>query len=227
MANSSLRAKPACAVGYRVAQAAGGQLPVRVLPVELASARHGAAEAEVCRGGARQQPVARRRPVRVDRPHELATGLLPADDEVDGALDRGPELLEETSVACDEKVVPHPGRQICTDVGVEAGLFDLSASEIVGVPRPVGTLGRAEPFVARSAAASRAPPTVSAMADSTWFHGSAWPPENHGIMPSFSCTARMESTVSAIERPPVTCRDGVIIDPRASGRRPGSCREKG
>ena len=33
------------------------------------------------------------------------------------------------------------------------------------------------------------------MAASTWFHGSAWPPGNHGIMPSGSCHSAMASTV--------------------------------
>ena len=33
------------------------------------------------------------------------------------------------------------------------------------------------------------------MAASTWFHGSAWPPGNHGIMPVGSCQSAMASTV--------------------------------
>src|SRR5438552_6349714 len=35
------------------------------------------------------------------------------------------------------------------------------------------------------------------MAASTWFQGSQWPPGNHGIMPSASCTAAIDSTVAA------------------------------
>ena len=35
------------------------------------------------------------------------------------------------------------------------------------------------------------------MAASTWFHGSAWPPGNQGIMPDGSCHSAMASTVSA------------------------------
>ena len=34
------------------------------------------------------------------------------------------------------------------------------------------------------------------MAASTWFHGSAWPPGNHGIMPLGSCQSAMASTVA-------------------------------
>ena len=33
------------------------------------------------------------------------------------------------------------------------------------------------------------------MAASTWFHGSAWPPGNHGTMPEGSCHSAMASTV--------------------------------
>src|SRR3954447_5264968 len=36
---------------------------------------------------------------------------------------------------------------------------------------------------------------ASAMAASTWFHGSAWPPGNQGIMPLGSCQDAMASTV--------------------------------
>src|SRR5437588_12326469 len=35
------------------------------------------------------------------------------------------------------------------------------------------------------------------MAASTWFQGSAWPPGNHGIIPSPSCTAARDATVAA------------------------------
>src|SRR5438067_350091 len=38
---------------------------------------------------------------------------------------------------------------------------------------------------------------MRAMAASTWFHASAWPPGNHGISPSASCTSAMASTVVA------------------------------
>ena len=34
------------------------------------------------------------------------------------------------------------------------------------------------------------------MAASTWFHGSAWPPGNHGIIPFGSCHSAMASIVS-------------------------------
>src|SRR5262245_5189864 len=34
------------------------------------------------------------------------------------------------------------------------------------------------------------------MAASTWFHGSAWPPGNHWIMPLGSCRSAMASTVA-------------------------------
>src|SRR2546423_1401945 len=49
------------------------------------------------------------------------------------------------------------------------------------------------------------------MAASTWFHGSAWPPGNHGIMPSASCHPAMVSTVAATSsapRMPVTSGSG-------------------
>src|SRR5438309_11980230 len=38
---------------------------------------------------------------------------------------------------------------------------------------------------------------MRAMAASTWFHASAWPPGNHGIRPSASCTSAMATTVDA------------------------------
>src|SRR5688500_12573756 len=38
------------------------------------------------------------------------------------------------------------------------------------------------------------------MAASTWFQGSAWPPGNHGLIPSRSWTAAMVPTVSAASR---------------------------
>ncbi len=34
------------------------------------------------------------------------------------------------------------------------------------------------------------------MAASTWFHGSAWPPGNQGIIPEGSCHSAMPSTVA-------------------------------
>ena len=38
---------------------------------------------------------------------------------------------------------------------------------------------------------------MSAMAASTWFHGSQWPPGNHGIMPSGRCRATMDWAVAS------------------------------
>jgi hypothetical protein len=35
------------------------------------------------------------------------------------------------------------------------------------------------------------------MAASMWFQGSAWPPGNHGIIPSGSWTSAIDSTVAA------------------------------
>src|SRR5438874_4941309 len=49
------------------------------------------------------------------------------------------------------------------------------------------------------------------MVASTWFQGSQWPPGNHGIIPSASCTAAIESTVadrSARSRTPGTSSGG-------------------
>ena len=59
----------------------------------------------------------------------------------------GPELLEETRVPGDEEVVPHSGRHVGTDVGVEAWLFDLAVGQVVGVPGAIGALGRPQPFI--------------------------------------------------------------------------------
>ena len=45
------------------------------------------------------------------------------------------------------------------------------------------------------------------MAASTWFHGSQWPPSNHGIMPSWRCTSAMAwpvASTSELERMPGT-----------------------
>src|SRR3954463_14581760 len=59
---------------------------------------------------------------------------------------------------------------------------------------------------------------ASAMAASTWFHGSAWPPGNQGIMPLGSCHDAMASTVSvscwAVRMPGTSGRgiDGLPLD---------------
>src|SRR3954469_21317178 len=53
------------------------------------------------------------------------------------------------------------------------------------------------------------PPVARAMAASTWFHGSAWPPGYHGTMPEGSCHSAMQSTVAA------TCSG--VISPSTPG----------
>ena len=45
------------------------------------------------------------------------------------------------------------------------------------------------------------------MAASTWFHGSQWPPTNHGIIPSRRCTSAMAwpvASTSELDRMPGT-----------------------
>ena len=44
-------------------------------------------------------------------------------------------------------------------------------------------------------AGSSRPAAVSAIAFSTWSHGSVWPPSNHGIAPEGSCVAAIDSAV--------------------------------
>src|SRR4051794_30852106 len=60
------------------------------------------------------------------------------------------------------------------------------------------------------------------MAVSTWFHGSQWPPGNHGIIPVSSCSEAIHSavwTTSSAEIPPSTSgnRDMTVDRP---ARRP-------
>src|ERR1700712_3553642 len=53
------------------------------------------------------------------------------------------------------------------------------------------------------------PPSARAMAASTWFHGSAWPPGYHGTMPLGSCHSAMPSTVA--------CTSAAVMTPSTSG----------
>ena len=44
-------------------------------------------------------------------------------------------------------------------------------------------------------AGSSSPAAVSAIAFSTWSHGSVWPPSNHGMAPEGSCVAAIDCAV--------------------------------
>ena len=63
----------------------------------------------------------------------------------------------------------------------------------------------------------------SAIAVSTWFHGSQWPPGNHGIMPLGCCSATIDAAVvttsSAVITPGRSGSAGRFTEPPRPWRR--------
>ena len=52
------------------------------------------------------------------------------------------------------------------------------------------------------------------MADSTWFHGSQWPPGNHGIMPDGNCNdARCSAVARTSSADTTPGRSGTALTP--------------
>src|SRR5262249_56960605 len=80
-------------------------------------------------------------------PRDLARLGLVVERVVDGALDDGPEVLEEAPVARRQIVVPRAVGDVARDVGVEGRVLHVVA-DVVRVPRAVGALPGAEPLVA-------------------------------------------------------------------------------
>ncbi len=143
-----------------------------------------------------QQGEGPRCAVGVAGPEDLAPRGLQVEDEVDGPLDHAPGGLEEAPVLGQQPVVPDAGGHVGDGVGVELLLLD-PVGQVVLVPGAVVPLGvDASQSKARSTSWWR-PHTSRAMVASTWFHTSAWPPGNHGIIPVGSCHSAIDSAVSA------------------------------
>ena len=129
-----------------MAEPAGRELPVRALLPEPLGDGHAAAEGVVDRRGAGQEGVALEHAGVVDRPADDAVGTLPAEHEVEAALDARPQLGEQVRVTGDEVVVPGTGRQVGADVGVEP-LVLHACTEVVVEPAAVGELAVGHPAV--------------------------------------------------------------------------------
>ena len=163
----------------------------------------------------------------VAAPRDLAGRVLVVEREVDRALDRRPAARSrKRGVAGGEVVVPHAVGDVAGDVGVERGVLDLVA-EVVRVPRAVGALHAGAATRTRARASSCRPPTSSAIAASTRFHGSVWPPGVHGMLPSGSWIAAIASTVCAQLAGGDDAGDVGQARGRASEAAPSPCRRRG
>ncbi len=122
------------------------QLPVGALVPEALGDGERALEAVVdARGPGEERTV-----VGVVAPPRDLSGLaLEVEGEVDRGFDRGPLRAQVGGVAGDQVVMPHAGRDVAGDVGVERRVLDLVA-EVVRVPAAVGALLVREPLVRRT-----------------------------------------------------------------------------
>ena len=131
-------------------------------------------------GEQRERP---RRAVGVAGPEDLAPRRLQVEHEVDGPLDHRPHRLEEAAVVGAAASGATRRRRRRRRRWRRACPARSASAEVVLVPGAVGAL-HARPATRRPARPRRgARRRSSAIAASTWFHGSAWPPGNHGIMP--------------------------------------------
>src|SRR5262249_45109920 len=120
------------------------QLPVRALLTEVLGDGDRAPQAGVKAGRAGEEGAVLGV---VAPPRDLARLGLVVERVVDGALDDGPEVLEEAPVARRQIVVPRAVGDVARDVGVEGRVLHVVA-DVVRVPRAVGALPGAEPLVA-------------------------------------------------------------------------------
>ena len=126
-------------------------------------------------------------------PGDFAARRLQVEHEVDGLADHRPHLLGEPPVVGDQDVVPDPGGDVGAEVAVAVGVLDDAVAQL-DRPRAVGPLvARHQSNAAR--AGSSSPAAVSAIAFSTWSHGSVCPPSDHGMAPDDSCVAAIDSAV--------------------------------
>jgi hypothetical protein len=109
-------------------------------------------------------------------------------------------VIDERPVPRAQPVVPHTRRHVGAHVGVELGLLDRTVRQVVVPPAAVGALGVDQPLVGALGLVVE-PATSSAIAVSTWFHGSQCPPTNHGIIPVSSCRFAMASALWCTSSP--------------------------
>ena len=95
----------------------------------------------------------------------------------------------EAQLAAHQPVVPDADGDVRRHVGLALASSTAPPTTFIGHD-PSARWVCATHLHARSTSSSR-PATSRAIAASTWFHRSAWPPEIHGIAPSCSCTAAM------------------------------------
>ena len=127
------------------------------------------------------------------RPSDLAARPLQVEHEVDGLAHGRPHRLDEPAVAGDQHVVPDAGGQVGAEVAVAVAVLDDAVRSWIG-HEPSGRCVVAAP-VEGGAGGFDSPAAVSAIADSTWSHGSVCPPANHGIAPEVSCAAAIDCAV--------------------------------
>ncbi len=198
-----------------------GQLPLRSFEAEPFGDRHRATEAVQDRGGAGEQGVPPEMTVGIHGPQHLTTRLLQTEGE------SRPRLRCSATTLRAGRGRPCTGsatrrRWRCT--GPRSGPGGDPRCRLPGgsstSSRPAAAF-RASHSKARSASGRR-PASTSAMADSVWFQGSAWPPGNQGIMPFGSWTETIHEAVSAIS----TAVSGPVM-PASARRSRGSCRGSG
>ena len=176
-------------VAQRVPEPARRRAPTRAAGRRSSSASVSAgAQRVVDARRAGQQAVAvdpgraRRRPLL--RPGDAAEGQLQRARRSRG---RGAPsarcVRDERRVAAYQPVVPDADRDVGRHVGLAAGVLDHARPPIFIGQEPSRRWVRRTQAQARSAASYR-PATSSAIAASTWFQTSVWPPTVHGIAPS-------------------------------------------
>ena len=164
-------------------EASSPTAPSRVARAPSSSAMAiGAAQAVADRRRAGEQGEAPRRAVGVAGPQDLAPGRLQLEHELDGGVDGRPHRLEERR-----------GRGTAASGATRRRRrrrrsWRRACPARPGRPGSTGATSRRARWVERSqskprSASARRPPSMSAMSASVWFHGSAWPPGNHGTMP--------------------------------------------
>ena len=215
-----------------VGEVCGGELPVGPFLADGLGDRHRAPQAVADRGRAGEQRVRPRRAVDVAGPDDLAAAVCSREHEVDGPLDDRPHRVEEAAVAREQVVVPHAGRDVGADVGVELEVLD-SVGEVVVVPRAVLELdGETSQSYARSAS-ERRPPTVERHRRLDVVPRIGVPAGIPEDRPLGICSAAIASTValsSAALKTPATSGRRVTGSPacgrtpRGSSRAPGSGR---
>ena len=177
-------------LAQRVAEAATGELPLRLRVVHQLGERHPGAQrlVDARRPGEQGVAVHLRRPVVVPllRPGDAAEGQLHPDHEVQPTSYDGPHPLDERQVAPQHPVVPDADGEVRRHVGLAAGVLDLAGDDLHR-PGAVVALVCAGTSRTPPPPPSTSPATISAIAASTWFQTSTCSPTVHGTAPSASC----------------------------------------